>query len=874
MGTDAAGPPGQTAGREVDSTPLIVEDNTVELRPGQMKKTQFLAQLKGAVCATAEDALAGTIWSSQGCPWIEHWFSYYGNRDGAHIERAIRKYVAQSGSIESAADYIPLISSRVRRSITAWADTGEVPSIPEELSSAIPSQPAAPAGATQGPVLQRKGNADGAAENSDPQSVQAQLGPGYQLDGSVRSRMEPLLGHDLSRVRVHTDAVASDLSQDLDARAFTIGSHVAFRSGEYHPGTPIGDALIAHELAHVVQQRDAVQASSQARLTETEYSTLEKDADQSAVGTVLSLMGQTNAHLKNVRRNALPRMKSGLRLQRCSMVRVPDNLRTPAEKAAWISQTMKEDKSGAGRAIVEVFKSVESPSESPSEFIEIQEHLDMSAVIGYLSDWDAVQVGALGPLLEGAEKLNQKRAEFIVEISHDYGIARAQVFVVFMFNAMFSDDMKSVLRLLADDKRMGATIEHMPEVKKIIAERGISLDEYKDRGSTFGDFFRGLGRGFKDFFRSSEIERGKTATRYYGRKEALPPEYQAILSEIERLEVEQAMTPGNILLGGVDYLTFGIPMGLYGLVAGTVGGVGDLARGDYEKAGYKLTGAVMVLGTYLGVRTYRAATKPKPSTTTVLGPEGSGQFQIKGFQGPIPKEVARLGAILELNAQGQAVGGLLISRYGQQGVIDLARYVQADSKAAVLVYQRGVPALDALRQTGGDAARASALLGPKPAAAGGAATQNILVVGAETAAEFAYARQAAAGNAQVTVVNPRTTAASKEFQRNGGNFVEGRIESLPRDRTYHLIREDFPYPLGRAYPPTAQFVVERLDRLAPGGRWVVVTESAEFAATVRAAAEMKGARVTTRPIPAHHEGAPQSSYPREPTRQTMIIEAE
>ncbi len=55
----------------------------------------------------------------------------------------------------------------------------------------------------------------------------------------------------------HTDSNASSVSNRVNARAFTVGNHVAFGGGEYKPGTLAGDALIAHELAHTVQQQGA-----------------------------------------------------------------------------------------------------------------------------------------------------------------------------------------------------------------------------------------------------------------------------------------------------------------------------------------------------------------------------------------------------------------------------------------------------------------------------------------------------------------------------------------------------------------------------------------------------------------------------------------
>jgi hypothetical protein len=80
---------------------------------------------------------------------------------------------------------------------------------------------------------------------------------GQPLEPATRAALEPRFGHDFSRVRVHTDAHAAASARAVNALAYTVGSHVAFGSGRYAPGTPAGDKLIAHELAHVVQQRGA-----------------------------------------------------------------------------------------------------------------------------------------------------------------------------------------------------------------------------------------------------------------------------------------------------------------------------------------------------------------------------------------------------------------------------------------------------------------------------------------------------------------------------------------------------------------------------------------------------------------------------------------
>jgi len=69
--------------------------------------------------------------------------------------------------------------------------------------------------------------------------------------------MESRFGHDFSRVRVHDDASAAAAANDIDAAAFTFGEHIAFGCGRHVPMSIEGRELLAHELAHTVQQRGA-----------------------------------------------------------------------------------------------------------------------------------------------------------------------------------------------------------------------------------------------------------------------------------------------------------------------------------------------------------------------------------------------------------------------------------------------------------------------------------------------------------------------------------------------------------------------------------------------------------------------------------------
>ncbi|HEX7288140.1 MAG TPA: DUF4157 domain-containing protein [Candidatus Angelobacter sp.] len=77
--------------------------------------------------------------------------------------------------------------------------------------------------------------------------------PGQPLDTSTRSFFEPRFGHDFSKVRVHTDDRAAESARAVNALAYTVGRDVVFAAGQYVPHTHAGSRLLAHELAHSLQ---------------------------------------------------------------------------------------------------------------------------------------------------------------------------------------------------------------------------------------------------------------------------------------------------------------------------------------------------------------------------------------------------------------------------------------------------------------------------------------------------------------------------------------------------------------------------------------------------------------------------------------------
>jgi hypothetical protein len=79
-------------------------------------------------------------------------------------------------------------------------------------------------------------------------------GGGQPLDTALRAFFEPRFGYAFDQVRVHTDSQAAESAKAVNALAFTVGRDVVFGAGQYAPDTTVGRRLLAHELAHVIQQ--------------------------------------------------------------------------------------------------------------------------------------------------------------------------------------------------------------------------------------------------------------------------------------------------------------------------------------------------------------------------------------------------------------------------------------------------------------------------------------------------------------------------------------------------------------------------------------------------------------------------------------------
>ncbi len=100
---------------------------------------------------------------------------------------------------------------------------------------------------------------------------------GQPLEPAARDAIAPRFGHDFSHVRVHTDATAAQTARSARANAVTIGNNLYFDSGRYQPFSEQGRFLLAHELAHTLQQRTPGKATE---------ASAEKDANRAAAAAV------------------------------------------------------------------------------------------------------------------------------------------------------------------------------------------------------------------------------------------------------------------------------------------------------------------------------------------------------------------------------------------------------------------------------------------------------------------------------------------------------------------------------------------------------------------------------------------------------------
>jgi hypothetical protein len=121
---------------------------------------------------------------------------------------------------------------------------------------------------------------------------------GQALDSATRTQMEPHFGHDFGQVRVHTGEQAAESARTIDSQAYTVGSNIVFGAGRYAPDNRRGQQLLAHELAHVVQQAPG-RATAPTSARELPLGATGDPFEQAASQAAASLMS-TNAPVSGI----------------------------------------------------------------------------------------------------------------------------------------------------------------------------------------------------------------------------------------------------------------------------------------------------------------------------------------------------------------------------------------------------------------------------------------------------------------------------------------------------------------------------------------------------------------------------------------------
>lgn len=103
--------------------------------------------------------------------------------------------------------------------------------------------------------LVRPSGVEQQADTSPNNAVEQALGAGRPLDSATRTQVGPTPGAEFGEVRIHDDDAAAESARRLHALAYTLGNHIVFGRGGLAPHTEHGQSLLAHELAHVAQQR-------------------------------------------------------------------------------------------------------------------------------------------------------------------------------------------------------------------------------------------------------------------------------------------------------------------------------------------------------------------------------------------------------------------------------------------------------------------------------------------------------------------------------------------------------------------------------------------------------------------------------------------
>jgi len=290
-------PAGSAAGSPANTLSPILVDNDAEATSGQITRRSFLQKVHSTVVSVGDARLAPVGRSTKDCPYIQHWLARCETYSARALEHMV--HLVARPTTHSVDGYLSAIGATVAQRVDGWIAGGR-PESPESFERALSLLDIA------GPVQRKRDPTLSRNDSPLPMRVIGQLGPGQALTGAGRQQMESGFGASFGDVRIHTDDAAGRVARDRGALAVTVGRHIVFAPGRYQPDSLDGRALLAHELAHTLQQRGANTFGAAA---EQGY---EQDADIAAARLVGHSIGLAPSG------SARPHRWGGLALRGCA----------------------------------------------------------------------------------------------------------------------------------------------------------------------------------------------------------------------------------------------------------------------------------------------------------------------------------------------------------------------------------------------------------------------------------------------------------------------------------------------------------------------------------------------------------------------------
>jgi hypothetical protein len=211
--------------------------------------------------------------------------------------------MAEASSEFSASDYIEQVSSSPSSSAAPNLSIARPNQFASKISMAHPlglqrnpanaNETDADADTTNENPRASAGRFDGAIDN--PITVALRTNSGSRaLDSAVQTTMSRLFGTNFENVRVYDDGAVSRQVERMGAEALTIGSNIFFAPNRYQPTTVSGQALIGHELTHVLQGSSLAKMTDHDHGVDAENSSLEREA-LGTEQTILQHLSTNNA---------------------------------------------------------------------------------------------------------------------------------------------------------------------------------------------------------------------------------------------------------------------------------------------------------------------------------------------------------------------------------------------------------------------------------------------------------------------------------------------------------------------------------------------------------------------------------------------------